>query len=156
MKLTNYVAGVGIALIVGATAPIAWGQVTEPNVINGTTTIAPAATLPTVPAEKAAPGAPGSSTDPGDPDIAGARTAANYPAAQNAPGVSDKDMINAEYVHNKISQAQTEGRDVSAARMQEAMGDSALKNGMNDEAAQHFATALQAIGAMPAGPDESR
>jgi hypothetical protein len=64
-------------------------------------------------------------------------------------------MINAYYVHKKIDQAQAEGRDVGAAKMQEKMGDAALRKGMNNEAAQHFETALRSIGEMPNAPGEN-
>ena len=154
MKLINYIAGAGIAALIGVTGPFAWCQVSEPSAPNGATAIAPAATSPTVPAEKAAPGAPGSGTD-SNPAAAGSNAMANDPAEHSAAGVSDKDMINSEYVHNKIAQAQSKGRDVSAAQLQAAMGDAAMKKGMSDEAAQHFETALRSIGEMPNGPGEN-
>jgi hypothetical protein len=155
MKLINCLAGAGIIAMLGATAPFAWCQATDPNVSNAAASIAPAATSPTVPAEKAAPGAPGSSVDSASAAAAGTAVTANNPAEQTAAGVSNKDMINSEYVHNKIAQAQSQGKDVSAARMQEAMGDAAMKKGMSDEAAQHFETALRSIGEMPNAPGEN-
>lgn len=143
MKVLNFVAGVGVALMVGSSAPLAWGQATEPGMPNGSTAIAPAATSPTVPGEKAAPGAPGSGMS-------------HTPAMDKpATGGTQADVTNAEYVHMKIAQAQAKGKDVSAARMQEKMGNAALKKGMNDEAAQHFETALHSIGEMPNAPGEN-
>lgn len=137
MKLINMIAGVGMAMTVGFAAPLAWGQATEPSIPSGSTAIAPAATSPTVPGDKAAPGAPGSSV--------GVAPAIEKPTT----GASRADMTNADYVRRKIEDAQAKGKDVSAARMQEKMGDAALKKGMNDEAAQHFETALRSIGEMP-------
>jgi len=143
MKLFNFVAGVGVALMVGSAAPIAWGQATEPSAPSGSTAIAPAATSPTVPGEKAAPGAPGSSMSH--------TSAMDKPAA----GATQADTNSADYVHQKIADAQAKGKDVSAATMQEKMGNAALKKGMNDEAAQHFETALRSIGEMPNAPGEN-
>jgi hypothetical protein len=143
MKLFNFVAGVGAALLVGSAAPLARGQATEPSVPSGSTAIAPAATSPTVPGEKAAPGAPGSGMSH--------TPAMDKPAA----GATQADAKNADYVHKKIADAQAKGKDVSAARMQENMGNAALKKGMNDEAAQHFETAMRSIGEMPNAPGEN-
>jgi hypothetical protein len=142
MKLFNFMAGVGVAVMLGATAPLAWGQATEPSLPSGATAIAPAATSPIVPGEKAAPGAPGSEVSPSDP------------AAARLTGSSHAEMVNSQYVHMKIEQARAQGKDVSAARMQEQMGNAALKKGNNDRAAQHFDTALRAIGEMPSAPGE--
>jgi hypothetical protein len=150
MKFFNLLAGAGVALMLGTAAPLAWGQATEPTAPSGSTAIAPAATSPIVPGDKAAPGAPGSGVSASNAAAAGSEM--NNPAAPNASGT---EMLNANYVHKKIDQAQVQGKDVSAARMQEAMGNAALKKGMNDEAAQHFETALRSVGVMPNAPDEN-
>jgi hypothetical protein len=47
MKLFNFLAGACVALMIGAGATLAWGQATKPNMPNGSTAIAPAATSPT-------------------------------------------------------------------------------------------------------------
>jgi hypothetical protein len=143
MKLFNFVAGIGVALMVGSAAPLAWGQVTEPSAPSASTAIAPAATSPTVPGEKAAPGAPGGEM--------------SHTSAMDKPatGATQADVGNGDYVHKKIADAEAKGMDVSAARMQENMGNAALKKGMNKEAAQHFETALRSIGEMPNVPGQN-
>ncbi len=147
MKLFNIAASAAAVLALGAAAPLVWGQATEPG-LNGTTSIAPAAASPTVPGEKAAPGAPGS-----DASVSGG-SAANEPAG--SAGTDDQsEMMNSGYVHRKIDQAQAQGRDVSAAKMQAQMGDAAAQKGMTDEAAQHYQTALRSIGAMPPGTGDN-
>lgn len=141
MKLANCFASAGIALILGIAVPSAWGQATEPAA-SGVTAVVPAATSPTVPAEKAAPGAPGSKL--------GANTSVDA-----AAGNSEADKMSADYVGKKIAAAQEQGKDVTAAKAQQAMGEAALKKGMTNEAAQHFETALRSIGVMPNAPGET-
>jgi hypothetical protein len=135
MKLANRFATAGIVLTIGLAAPLARGQMTEPGMSNGSPAIAPAATSPTVPAEKAAPGPPGSAVSADKSDA--------------TMGSSQEDIYTEDYVAKKIADAQLQGKDVSTAKAQEAMGEAALKKGMNDEAAQHFETALRSIGVMP-------
>ena len=92
MKLVNYVVNAGVVLIIGAAAPLAWSQATEPSFQNGSTAVPPAATSPIVPAEKIAPGVPGiPSTDKS--------IAANS-------GYAPTDAASAGYVDQKISEAQ--------------------------------------------------
>ncbi len=153
MKFFNLLAGAGAALIIGTAVPLAWGQATEPAAPNGSTATAPLATSPTVPGEKAAPGAPGSGVSVDNPAAAGSEM--NNPNAMAASGASGTGTVSSTYVHKKIDEAQAQGKDVSAARMQERMGEAALKKGMNDEAAQHFETALRSIGMTPNAPDEN-
>ncbi len=141
MKLANCFASAGIALMLGIAVPSAWGQATGPAA-PGAAALAPAATSPTVPGEKAAPGAPGSGMS-ADRSMAA------------APGSSAPDKMSADYVAKKITEAQGQGKDVTAAKAQQAMGEAALKKGMNDEAAQHFDTALRSIGVMPNAPGET-
>jgi hypothetical protein len=135
MNLLRYFAGA--ALVISVAAPLAYGQINEPAVPNGSTSIAPAAISPIVPGDKAAPGAPGSGVNPASP------------AARMAAGTAAGDILNSAYVHRKIDQAQARGFDVSAARLQEQMGNEALKAGNKDKAAEHFETALRAVGQMP-------
>jgi hypothetical protein len=149
MKLTNYLASVGIAVMLGSAAPFAWCQVTEPDASNGTASIAPAAASPTAPPEKIAPTVSVSAADAEKSAKTDIKKSADAPVDQAVPGASKADMVNAQYVQTKIAQAQKQGMDVSAAQMQEAMGKAAMKKGMNDEAAEHFETALSAIGEMP-------
>jgi hypothetical protein len=137
MNLLKLFAGFGVALAIGAAAPLTYAQIAEPAVPNGTTSIAPAATSPLVPGDKAAPGAPGSGISP------------KSPAAEMASGSAAADVLNTQYVHKKIDQAQAQGRDVSAARVQERMGNAALRQGKKDKAAEHFETALRSVGQMP-------
>ncbi len=92
MKLFNFVAGVGVALMVGLAASLAWGQATEPSAPSGSTAVAPAAMSPTVPGEKAAPGAPGS----------GISTSHTSAMDKPAAGASQGDITSADYVHQKI------------------------------------------------------
>jgi len=155
MKLFNYLAGAGVALMIGAAAPLAWGQATGPSMPSGSTAVAPAATSPTVPGEKAASGAPGSGMSATNPAAVPGSSAMGSPAAAAATSTSPAEMKSADYVHKKIADAQAQGKDVSAARMQEKMGTAALKKGMNDEAAQHFETALRSIGEMPNTPGQN-
>jgi hypothetical protein len=135
MKLANYfgTAGVVVALVIAA--PMAWGQMTEPGMTSGSMAIAPAATSPTVPAEKVAPSPPNSAVSAAKPDA--------------TIGSSASDIYTKNYVNKKIADARFRGQDVRAAKAQEAMGEAALKRGMNAEAAQHFETALRSIGVMP-------
>jgi hypothetical protein len=135
MDRWNPLAGFAIAALVLA-APPAWGQLNRPGLTNGTTSIAPSATSPIVPGDTAAPGAPGSGVT------------APKSATESAHSQAG-DLLNSNYVHKKIDQAQAEGRDVSAARIQEAMGNDALRKGMDEQAADHFKTALRAVGQMP-------
>lgn len=137
MKGWKLFVGLGAVLAIGASAPLSWGQIAEPAAPNGTTSIAPSAISPVVPGDKAAPGAPGSGVRAGSP------------AADMASGTAAGDLLNSWYVHRKIDQAQAEGRDVSAARLQESMGNAALQKGMKDKAAEHFETALRSVGQMP-------
>src|SRR5215471_17433496 len=132
MKLANCFASAGLALMLGVAIPCAWGQATEPGAPNAGT-VAPSATSPVVPGEKAAPGAPGSAMSAGAP----------------AASSSQSDQMSSGYVSQKISEAQARGKDVRLAKTQQAMGEAALKKGMNNEAAQHFETALRSIGVMP-------
>jgi len=141
MKLANYFASAGIAVMLGIAVPSAWGQATE-SAAPGVAAVVPAATSPTVPAEKAAPGAPGN------------EMSANTSVAP-APGSSQPDKMSADYVAKKIAEAQAQGKDVTTAKVQQTMGNAALKNGMNDEAEQHFDTALRSIGIMPNAPGEN-
>jgi hypothetical protein len=106
----------------------------------GSTAVAPAATSPTVPAEQVAPGVPG--IPPNTPRPLGP-----------APGSSRADVTKADYLANKIADAQAQGKDVTTAKAQEAMGKAALTKGMNDEAAQHFEAAFRSIGVIPIGLD---
>jgi hypothetical protein len=103
--------------------------------------VAPAATSPTVPAERVAPGVPGIS--PNTPKPLGP-----------APGSSRADRTKAEYLAKKIADAQAQGKDVTTAKSQEAMGKAALRKGMSDLAARHFKTAFRSIGVIPIGLDE--
>lgn len=154
MKLFNLLAGASAVLMIGSAAPLAWGQATaEPSAPGASTAIAPSAASPTVPGEKAAPGAPGSGVSMDNPSARGSEM--NNPNAAAAPGTSGTETVKSAYVHKKIDEAQAQGKDVSAAQIQEHMGDAALKKGMNDEAAQHFETALRSIGVMPNAPDEN-
>jgi len=134
MDRSYFRAGLGAIAALALAAPVAWGQINEPGVPNGTTSIAPSATSPVVPGEKAAPGAPGSGV-----------AVPAVEAGHNSAG----DTLKSEYVHRKIDQAQAQGRDVSAARIQEAMGNEALRKGMEEKAADHFKTALRAVGQTP-------
>ncbi len=56
---------------------------------------------------------------------------------------------NAAYVRREIAKAKADGKDVAAAQIQYAMGMKNLNNGMNKEAAQHFDSALRAVGVEP-------
>jgi hypothetical protein len=141
MKLVNCLASAGVALMLGIAIPPAWGQATEPAAPSAGT-VAPSAASPTVPGEKVAPGAPGSGMSAGMP-------------MADASGTSQSDKMSADYVATKIGEAQAQGMDVSAAKAQQAMGEAALKKGMNNEAAQHFETALRSIGVMPNAPGET-
>jgi hypothetical protein len=76
---------------------------------------------------------------------------ADAPAASS----SQSDQMSSGYVSQKISEAQAQGKDVRLAKAQQAMGEAALKKGMNNEAAQHFETALRSIGVMPNAPGET-
>jgi hypothetical protein len=143
MKLVNCFASAGIALMLGIAVPSAWGQATE-SAAPGIAAVVPAATSPIVPAEKAAPGAPGSEM-----------SANTSTSMATAPGNSQPDKMSADYVAKKIAEAQAQGKDVTTAKVQQVMGNAALKNGMNDEAAQHFDTALRSIGIMPNAPGEN-
>ena len=60
----------------------------------------------------------------------------------------------ADYLAKKIAVAQAQGKDVTTAKSQEAMGKAALRKGMNDEAARHFETAFRSIGVIPIGLDQ--
>jgi hypothetical protein len=135
MKLTKTFATAGIVLTLGLAGPMAWGQMMGPGASNGSTAVAPAATSPTVPAEKVAPGAPG--------------IAAAADKSDATMGSSRSDIYTEDYVSKKIADAQFRGKDVTVAKAQEAMGEAAMKKGLNDEAAQHFETALRSIGVMP-------
>ncbi len=141
MKLANYFASAGIAVMLGIAVPSAWGQVTE-STAPAVAAVAPAATSPTVPAEKAAP------------RVAGSEMSANTSIAP-APGSSQPDRMSADYVAKKIAEAQAQGKDVNTAKVQQTMGNAALKNGMNDEAEQHFDTALRSIGVIPNEPGQN-
>jgi hypothetical protein len=132
-------ANVGVTLMVGLAVPLAWGQATEPGMA-GSTAVAPAAASPTVPAERVAPGVPG--IPPNTPRPLGP-----------APGSSRADVTKADYLANKIADAHAQGKDVTTAKAQEAMGKAALTKGMNDEAAQHFEAAFRSIGVIPIGLD---
>ena len=124
MNLTKCLANIGVALMVGLAGPLAWGQATEPGMAGS---VAPAATSPTVPAERVAPGVPG--VPPNTPSPLG-------------PAVgSHADATKADYLAKKIAEAQAQGKDVTTAKAQEAMGNAALRKGMNDEAARHFEAA---------------
>jgi hypothetical protein len=140
MNLVKGLAGLGVSLMVSLSVPLAWGQAAEPGVV-GTTAVAPAATSPTVPAERVAPGVPGISPNTSKP-------------AGPAPGSSRADKTKAEFLAKKIADAQAQGKDVTTAKSQEAMGKAALRKGMSDEAAQHFETAFRSIGVIPIGLDE--
>jgi hypothetical protein len=63
-------------------------------------------------------------------------------------------VTKADYLANKIADAQAQGKDVTTAQSQEEMGKAASKKGMNDEAARHFETALRSIGVTPIGLDQ--
>ena len=56
---------------------------------------------------------------------------------------------NANYVAQKIAQAKAAGWDTSPAEVQENMGVTALSNGQDKEAAQHFEAALRSLDVMP-------
>src|SRR5260370_26527620 len=127
MKLANYLAGAGIALMLGLAAPLLWGQTTEPGLV-GSTTIAPAATSPTVPPERVAPGVPGIPANTAKP-------------AGPGPGSFHQDAMTPDYVAKQIADAGARGKDVTKAKSEEAKGNAALKKGMNDEAARHFDSA---------------
>jgi len=137
MNLTKCLASVGVVLIVGLVAPAVRGQATEPGMAGS---VAPAATSPTVPAERVAPGVPG--IPPNTPRPLG-------------PAVGSRaDATKADYLAKKIAVAQAQGKDVTTAKSQEAMGKAALRKGMNDEAARHFETAFRSIGVIPIGLDQ--
>ena len=140
MNLTKCLASIGMTLMVGLPVPLAWGQATEPRMA-GSTAGAPAATSPTVPAERVAPGVPG--IPPNTPRPLGP-----------APGGSRSYAMKADYLAKKIADAQAQGKDVTTAKSQEEMGKAASKKGMNDEAARHFETALRSIGVIPIGLDQ--
>jgi hypothetical protein len=139
MNLGKCLANVGVTLMVGLAVPLALGQATEPGM--GSTAGAPAATSPTVPAERVAPGVPG--IPPNTPRPLG-------PASGGSRGYGMKE----NYLAKKIADAQAQGKDVTTAKSQEAMGKAASRKGMNDEAARHFETALRSIGVIPIGLDQ--
>jgi len=56
---------------------------------------------------------------------------------------------NAEYVQHEIARAKSEGKDVRMAENQYRVGLNALNNGLNKEAAEHFDSALRAVGVQP-------
>lgn len=140
MNLAKCLAGVGVTLTVGLAVPLAWGQATEPGMA-GSTALAPAATSPTVPAERVAPGVPGIPPNTSRP-------------LGPAPGSSRADATKADYLAKKIADAHVQGKDVTTAKLQEAMGKAALRKGKNDEAARHFETAFRLIGVIPTGLDQ--
>jgi hypothetical protein len=65
---------------------------------------------------------------------------------------SHEGAVSAAYVDQQIAMAKSRGQDTSAAESQEVMGQTALRNGLDDEAAQHFDNALRSIGVMPSWP----
>jgi len=139
MKLANYLAGAGVALMFGFAAPMLWGQVAEPGLAGGATSVAPKATSPTTPPERVAPGVPGIPANTAKP--AG-------PVGGSSP---HQDAMTPDYVAKKIADAGARGKDVTKAKSEQARGIAALKKGMNDEAARHFDTALRLIGDKPDG-----
>jgi hypothetical protein len=52
-------------------------------------------------------------------------------------------------VEHEIMKAKADGKDVTVAEAQRRMGMTALNNGLNKEAAQHFDTALRSLGIAP-------
>ena len=68
-------------------------------------------------------------------------------AGMNSP--SQWGRANAVYVEHEIQKAKANGKDVTVAETQRRMGMTALNNGLNKEAAQHFDTALRSIGIEP-------
>jgi hypothetical protein len=56
---------------------------------------------------------------------------------------------NAEYVQHEIAKAKADGKDVNLAENQYRLGLNDLNNGLNKEAAQHFDSALRAVGVQP-------
>src|SRR5690348_17316380 len=101
-------ASVGVTLVVSLSVPLAWGQVTEHGVV-GSAALAPAATSPTVPAERVAPGVPGIPPNTSKP-------------LGPTPDSSRADKTKAEFLAKKIADAQARGKDVTTAKSQEAMG----------------------------------
>ena len=65
----------------------------------------------------------------------------------NSP--SQHGRANAIFVQHEITKARSQGKDVTAAEGQYTMGMAALNRGLNKEAAQHFDTALRAVGVEP-------
>jgi len=134
MKLVNYFAGAGIAIML--TTPLAWGQtiVTAPDGSAITTTTTTTTT-----------NGPAFIVNPDDP--------VQFPAGGvGMSNASHEGAVKAAFVDQKIAQARAQGRDVSAAETQEIMGQADLKRGLNDEAGQHFDAALRSVGVMPYGP----
>jgi hypothetical protein len=71
----------------------------------------------------------------------------NGGAGMNNP--SQHGRANAIFVKHEIAKARAEGKDVTGAEGQYKMGMAALNRGLNKEAAQHFDTALRAVGVEP-------
>jgi hypothetical protein len=62
---------------------------------------------------------------------------------------SQHGRANAVFVEHEITKARAKGKDVTGAEGQYKMGMAALNRGLNKEAAQHFDTALRAVGVEP-------
>jgi hypothetical protein len=139
MNLAKFLAPSVVTIIIGLAPPLAWSQTNEPGMA-GSVPSAPAAASVTAPAERIAPG------------VTGIPPNTSMPLG-HAPGVS-ADEMKANYLAKKIADAQAHGKDVTAAKSQEAMGNAALRKNRSDEAAWHFKTAFRSIGVTAIGLDQ--
>ena len=135
MKIVNWLAGAGIAIM--CASPMAWGQtvVTSPDASTTTTTT-------TTTASNAPP-----------PYVVNPNDPVQFPPGGGASGASSHEGdVKAAFVDQKIAEARAHGQDVSAAETQEIMGQADLRRGLNHDAGEHFDAALSSIGVTLSGP----
>jgi hypothetical protein len=134
IKSSKWLAGAGMALVLGLTAPLAFGQttvITSPDGSTSTTTT----TVTT-----------SSTVNPNSP--------LQFPPGGSGNNVtSHSENYKAAFLDRKIAEAKANGMDTSPAETQEVMGQAALRQGLNAEADQHFDAALRSIGVQPNSPE---
>ena len=129
MKLVKYLASAGVAIIL--TTPLAFGQ----------TLVTVPATSTTVTTTTRTPTQPPYVVNPNDP--------VQFPnEGVGMSNPSHEGAVKAAIVDQQIAMARSQGKDVSAAETQEIMGQSDLKKGLNNEASEHFDTALRSLGVL--------
>ncbi|MGO9056617.1 MAG: hypothetical protein ACLQU2_04425 [Candidatus Binataceae bacterium] len=127
MNIMKYLTGAGVAIMLAT--PLAWSQ-TVVSVPGASTTVTTTTT---------APNSPPYVVNPNDP--------VQFPAGGvGMSNASHEGGVKAAFVDQQIAAAKAEGKDVSAAETQEIQGQADLKKGLNNEASEHFDSALRSIG----------